>query len=115
MQPTQCKYCGFSVSETNYFCPNCGKKLKEPPQSTSIAKQIWVYAISILLPPLGLWPGIKYLRGNSILEKRIGLIAITLTIVSTIITIWLTFSLLNTPLLFGGSGSQLNQLQNLGY
>jgi len=114
METLPCKYCGFSVLVTYYYCPNCGKKLKEPPLSTSIGRQIYIYALSLILPPLGLWPGIKYLRQDNIIAKRIGIIAIVLTIISTILTIWITIGLLSNPL-GGNAGDQMQQLQNLGY
>lgn len=108
-----CKFCGFPVSENFYFCPNCGKKLKQPPLSTSIGKQISVYAISIFLPPLGLWPALKYIAQKDSKARIIGIVAIVLTIISTIITINLTLSFFSNPL--GSDSKQLQQLQNLGY
>lgn len=110
---TICKYCKFSVSDNFYFCPNCGKKLKEPPLSTSITKQLGIYTLSIFLPPLGILPGIKYLFQKNNKAKAVGLIAIVLTIISTIITINLTLNFLSNPL--GNSSEQLQQLKNLGY
>ena len=108
-----CKFCSFPISENFYFCPNCGKKLKEPPLSTSIGKQIGVYALSIFLPPLGLWPGIKYLLQKERSAKAIGLVAIILTIISTILTIYLTIGFLSNPL--GQDSASFKELQNLGY
>lgn len=108
-----CKYCGFQTLDSYYFCPNCGKKLKQPPLSTSISKQIYIYAISVLFPPLGLWPGIKYLLQKDSLSKIIGIIAIILTIVSTIITVKVTMDFI------GGQSNLVNQqlklLENSGY
>ena len=114
METIPCRYCGFSVLGDYYFCPNCGKKLKEPPVSVSIGRQIYIYALSLILPPLGLWPGIKYLRQDNPIAKRIGIIAIVLTIISTILTIWLSIGLLGN---ISGqlSNPQMDQIQNLGY
>lgn len=64
--------------------------------STTVGKQIFIYLMSALLPPLGLWPGIKYLKQNSEKSRMIGFIAITLTIISTAITVWLTLGFINT-------------------
>jgi uncharacterized membrane protein YqaE (UPF0057 family) len=111
MNPTTCPFCHFALLETFYFCPNCGKKLSDPPITT--LKEISVYIISILLPPLGLWPGIKYLFSKNGRTKRAGMIAIALTIFSTIITLWLSIALFNN--LSKSVNSQLNQYQNLGY
>jgi hypothetical protein len=48
------------------------------------------YIGSILLPPLGFWWGIKYLKQNDAVSKRIGIITMVLTTISFIITsIWI--------------------------
>ena len=103
-----CPSCNFPISGSFVFCPNCGKKIKEPPVSTTIAKQIGIYALSVLLPPLGLWPGIKYLLQKDQKSKIIGIVAIVLTIFSTIISIWVAINFFN----------QINKIigsQNLGF
>ena len=111
MEQKVCPVCHFPLTDNYYFCPNCGKQLKEPP--ISIAKQLSVYAVSVLLPPLGLWPGIKYLLAESPQTKKVGIIAIILTVVSSIITIWLFMGIMNG--VNQSLGSQMNQYQNLGY
>jgi len=109
MQPEQkfCPKCKFPTLETYFFCPNCGKSLKLKPSATSALTQIGIYLLSAFLPPLGLWPGIKYLRTEGGKAKIIGAVAIFLTIVSTALTILLTMKLVN----------QFNQslTQNLGF
>lgn len=113
MEKSQCKYCNFIVLNNYYFCPNCGKKLHEPPLSTSIGKQIGIYTLSILLPPLGLWPGIKYVFQKDEKTKLVGIVAIILTIISTIVTIWLFMNTITS--ITSGISSPLDQYQNLGY
>ena len=104
-----CPKCKFQLSPANYFCPNCGQKIKEPPVSTTIGKQMGIYLLSFFLPPLGLWPGIKYFRQKGSKAQIIGVVAILLTLLSIIISVWLmaqTYnsitSTLNTQL--GGAG-----------
>jgi len=112
-----CPFCHYPTIEAFYYCPNCGKNLKAAPVSISVLKQIWIYAISLLLPPLGLWPGIKYLKQSNDKAKTIGLVAIILTIISSAVTIWLTMGLISqvTQSFTGSAGStNMNQLQNLG-
>jgi len=111
MDQTVCPFCHFSLAQNFYFCPNCGKKISEPP--ITVAKEIGVYLLSVFLPPLGLWPGIKYLSSKNQKTKRVGTIAIILTILSTVITIWLSVAMFNN--LSQSVNSQLNQYQNLGY
>ena len=93
-----CPACGNIVPPDFIFCPRCGKQIKEPPISTTVFTQTWMYLLSIFLPPLGLWPGIKYVRHSDPKAKKIGWIAIGLTIVSCIVTIWATFAFLNVYL-----------------
>ncbi len=102
-----CPNCKQNIATLDYFCPNCGKKLKDKPQSTTIGRQIFVYLLSFLLPPLGLWPGIKYLKQDSDKSRMIGFIAIVLTIISTAITIWFTLGFISV------FNQQLNSSLNL--
>jgi hypothetical protein len=116
MQPEQkfCPKCQFPILETYYFCPNCGKNLKLKPSATSALTQIGIYLLSALLPPLGLWPGIKYISQESGKAKIIGAIAIFLTIVSTVVTILLTMGLINRFSQSFSGQIDLSQYQNLG-
>lgn len=101
-----CPNCKQSIAVLDYFCPNCGKKIKDKPRSTTIARQIFVYLLSFFLPPLGLWPGIKYLKQSDDKSRMIGFVAIVLTIISIAITIWLTLGFINV------FNQQLNQQLN---
>ncbi|OGH24721.1 MAG: hypothetical protein A3B47_00635 [Candidatus Levybacteria bacterium RIFCSPLOWO2_01_FULL_39_24] len=97
MEPQlNCPNCKQNIATSDYFCPNCGKKLKDKPLSTTIARQIFVYSFSLLLPPLGLWPAIRYLKQESDKARMIGFIAIVLTIISTAVELWLGLGFINT-------------------
>ena len=91
-----CPVCHQPVSDADYFCPNCGKKLKEAPPLTTVMAQIKVYAVSLFLPPFGLWYAYKYLKEKDPLARKIGMIAVALTVVSSIATIWITKSAINS-------------------
>jgi len=111
-----CKTCHASSPNTFYFCPNCGKELQKKPLSTSIFKQLGIYLLSIFLPPLGLWPGIRYLKGKTTSERLIGLTAIILTLIVTVISIWYTIeivknfqSMLNMQIQGSNFQNSLNQ------
>lgn len=93
-----CSVCHQPILSGYYFCPNCGNNLKEKPMAISVITQIGFYALAIFLPPLGLWPGIKYMMKKDLQAKRVGLITIILTLVSTVLMIWGIFSFLNTYL-----------------
>ena len=95
MEPLSCPFCSSPISANFFFCPNCGKEIKKAPPSITIVKQIVIYALSILLPPLGLFPGIKYLLQKDEKAKIIGAAAIILTIASSVITVWISLNLFN--------------------
>lgn len=91
--PAICPSCHQNILPAYYFCPNCGANLKEEPKPISVALQIGIYALSIFLPPFGLWPGIKYALKKYPPIKRVGIIAIVLTLLSTILSIWGIFAM----------------------
>jgi hypothetical protein len=89
-----CPQCHQPVLPTYFFCPNCGKNLKEPPLSTSAATQAGLYALSIIMPvicflAINQWRGMKYLKSADPQAKQIGIVATVLMAVSTVIVVWL--------------------------
>jgi hypothetical protein len=94
--PPTCPQCHQPVVPGAYYCSNCGKKLNDPPLSTSIGTQVWIYAFSIVLPVIcflavGYWPAIKYVRAPEQKAKQIGYIAIGLMVLSTVVTFWYAY------------------------
>jgi len=110
MEPT-CPKCHSVVDPTDFFCSTCGKKLKAKPLSTSLLTEILYYFGSVLLPPLGIWWGIKYLFQPGAASKRIGIISIVLTIVSFTLTSVLAVDFVNT--MYATYKTQLNTVQEL--
>ncbi|HVN26778.1 MAG TPA: zinc ribbon domain-containing protein [Candidatus Paceibacterota bacterium] len=88
-----CPSCGAVVPKLYTFCPNCGKALRAKQLSVTVFSQAWIYLVSVFLPPLGLWPGIKYFRSDDPAAKKIGMIAIGLTVLSTIVTVWASIAI----------------------
>lgn len=105
-----CKHCKAGVLENFYFCPNCGKKIKEPPFKFSLGKAILLILESVFLPPLGIIPGIKYFLKNDHKAQILGIILIGLTIASTIIGIIFTVNLIKGTM---KTYNEINQMQNL--
>jgi hypothetical protein len=93
-----CSVCHQPILEQYYFCPNCGHSLKEKSMPVSFMMQIGLYALAIFLPPLGLWPGIKYAMKNNPQARWVGAITIILTLLSTVLTIWGIFYFSNSYL-----------------
>ncbi|MGD1003319.1 MAG: zinc ribbon domain-containing protein [Minisyncoccia bacterium] len=114
-----CPRCHFPVKPEYYFCPNCGAKLTEAPLGTGVVDQLLLYAFSILLPwilylAITKWQGIKYLRAPDRNAKQIGLIALILLVVSSIIAFWI-MDMWAQNLLQSFSQSQTNDLNGLGF
>ncbi len=105
-----CKYCKAPTNDSFYFCPNCGKKLKEPPYKFSWGKTIVIILESIFLPPLGIIPGIRHLLKNDTKAQAIGLLALGLTFISTGIAIIYSINLINS---LQQNYSQILQMQQI--
>jgi len=84
-----CPKCKSLIQESYNFCPNCSLNLQEL-RHVSWYKQIIVYCVSLFLPPFGLVYTIKYLKSPNSQVKWVGIIAMILTIIACIATVWLT-------------------------
>ena len=92
----KCKECGHEISDEALVCPNCGKPQRDKPPLVSLSRQVVVYFVSLFLPPFGLWYVWKYLKQKDGKFKKIGIVALILTIISIIITIWFTGKLVDS-------------------
>lgn len=110
MDQAACPKCHLPVLPVFYFCPNCGKNLRPKPLSTSTGKQIGIYLLSFFLPPLGLWPGIRYLFQKSGKAKVVGVIAVLLTMISVLIMLQLVMGMVDQFNQQLSTQLQLNQL-----
>jgi hypothetical protein len=104
-----CSFCHAPMMSSANFCSNCGKALRAIPPATSVARQIIVYLISFFLAPFGFWYAWKYLKQDDPISKRIGAVAIALTIVAIALAIWTTAGL------FHSVNQYLNSLGGLGF
>jgi len=86
-----CLHCGHAIEESFTFCPHCGQILHQKPLSTSVSKQILIYAVSFCFAPFGLRWVIPYLREKSLGSKAIGILALVLTLTSISLAI-ITFT-----------------------
>lgn len=104
-----CSVCHTEVRDTDYFCFNCGKNLHEKPLSITVMDQVLLYAGSLLLPPMGILWGIKYLKQQDQKSRYVGIVAIAITV---IVILWITNYIMNV---FTAVNSQVNtQLDGLG-
>jgi hypothetical protein len=94
--PDFCPRCHTQVRPTDYYCFNCGFNLHPAPPSLGTAKIIILFLKSFLIPPLGLWYALPYLKNEETKSKIIGIVAIILTFLSLYIAVKLTQNLINT-------------------
>ena len=88
MENNICQVCHSPLQLTWFYCPNCGKNLKEKPIEISLIKQIFIYLVSFFLAPLGLGWGFKYIKSNDEKVRMVGIISILLTVISIVIMIF---------------------------
>lgn len=98
-----CPGCHLPVEKSCYFCPNCGKKIRSPPLSTTWSSQIILYLKTLLLPPLGLIWGYRYLRQPDSDSKLVGLVTVVITVIEIIWLIVTTIGVVNM------ANQQINQ------
>lgn len=103
-----CKFCKSPIQESFYFCPNCGKKIKEPPFKFSLGKSITIIIVALLFPPFGLIPGIKYFLKDDKRAQFVGMITIAVTIIAIGLMFVVTMRIANY---YKDTYSQILQLQ----
>lgn len=87
-----CPKCHTPVALQDNFCPHCGNVLL---RHISIGKQIWIYFVSVVMPPFGLVWTFRYIRSSYSQIRWVGIVAAILTGVSLIVTVWLTMGFVN--------------------
>ncbi len=106
VQQLKCPYCGATAFPTDKFCSNCGKLIEQ--EQIGIGKQIFIYAVSLCLSPLGFIWFFRYFRSEDSKKKRIGWIAGILTVFSLLISVWLVAQF------FQSMQNQMNSYTQLG-
>lgn len=100
-----CRVCRAAAPAGANFCPQCGRKLRELPVSTSAARQAVVYAVSFFLAPFGLHFALQYIRQTDRKARMIGVISLALTIAA--ITLMFVIAKLAFDTLYGSYTSLL--------
>lgn len=93
---TFCKYCEKEIPENSYFCPNCGKKLKDKEQKISLVRELFIYILCFICAPLGLYWFFKYVRSLDGTKQRVAYMSLIITLIAIIATIGITYSYIQT-------------------
>lgn len=88
----KCPKCGQATAPDYFYCPYCGRNLKEKPVGTDTESLIKLMLLSALLAPWGLGTTIKYIRSPDSQARMAGFVSLALTIgVLVGLTIWSSF------------------------
>jgi len=91
-QPIYCKHCSEVISQNDFFCPSCGKKIKSKPLSMNILPLIWLFILSAVFPPFGLKLTIRHIKDSNKNIRLVGWISLIVTIAVIILSIFYTVS-----------------------
>ncbi|MBI5448849.1 hypothetical protein HY948_00875 [Candidatus Gottesmanbacteria bacterium] len=80
-----CPVCRVTVRPADYFCFNCGKKLRVLPLGVTTGDQMKLYIGSVFLAPMGIVWGLRYLQEDGQKTKIAGIIAMSLSVITIII------------------------------
>lgn len=99
-----CPNCKKEILTNSNFCQFCGYVLHE---NLGFGKKLYIYCLSIFLPPLGLIWFFKYFKSEK--YKRVAYLALILTIIASFCAIWWTIDFMQN------FQKSLVKYSNLGY
>ncbi len=105
-----CPQCHVPVRPIDYFCYNCGATLHPKPLPVSIEKQLMLYTGSVILLPMGIVWGFRYLRQPGTKSKIVGTVCIIISIITMTYVTLFAINFINTV-----QDELHRQLQNVGY
>jgi uncharacterized OB-fold protein len=93
---TTCPNCGLPITAGANYCPNCGRKLKEKEVSTGMWALLWLFFVSVFLPPFGLGLTLRYLKSTDKTIRVFGIISLLLTVGVLVWAIWSVLAVLKS-------------------
>lgn len=91
----KCRSCKNDVDKLWFYCPTCGKKLREKPPGTSFWSVLGLFLLSTLLPPFNLGLSIKYIRSSDPRAKTYGWISLALMVAAVGLAVWWSSAMVN--------------------
>lgn len=107
-----CPFCSAQIDPKDYFCPNCGKKIREKPVGLGFWAMVSLFGLSTLAPPLNLPLTIRYLKSPDEKVRTAGWISLVVSIISFGVLTWL--GVVWAQSVNRQMNESLKQYQNLG-
>jgi hypothetical protein len=76
-----CPFCNNQIEAKAFFCPICGKKVREKPVSMGFWSIFLLFILCIFLPPLNIGLTIKYMKSADPKAKKIGIASLVVMLV----------------------------------
>ena len=81
----ECPECKNKIDEKVFYCPICGKKIKEKPAAMDFWHLAWLFGLSALLPPLNLGLSMKYIKSPDPNAKKMGWLSLGVMTVAILV------------------------------
>ena len=109
-----CPFCNNKIDAKAFYCPICGKKVREKPVSTKFWPVALLFFLSIFLPPLNIGLTIRYMKSADHKAKTIG--KISLFVMTAVIVVACIAAYYTTKYVSDQVNSQINQeMKGLNY
>jgi NADH:ubiquinone oxidoreductase subunit 3 (subunit A) len=112
-----CPFCAKEIDPKDFYCPECGKKVREKPIATTFWPVFLLFVLCVLLPPFNIGMTLKYIRSPDLKAKKIGWISLVVMAIMLIAVGVSTYYMtkyvsdqVNTQIT-----QELKKYQNLGY
>ena len=94
-QKIPCPNCKNQIDSNVFYCPICGKKVKEKSVGTGFWPMAGLFALCIVLPPLNIPLSFRYIRSTDPRVKTLGWVSIGIMVLSLIIITLATINIVN--------------------
>jgi hypothetical protein len=95
-EQTLCPACHVVVRPGDYYCFNCGKNLHPAPPSLSFGTLAGFFVGSLVLPPMGIIWGFRYIKSPDMKAKVFGFLLAVCTIIELVVLVSATVYAYNT-------------------
>ena len=72
----ECPECKNTIDDKVFYCPICGKKIKEKPVNLDFGRIAWLIFLSAVLPPLNISLTMRYIKSPDVKARQWGWISL---------------------------------------